>query len=345
MAFTLRELAEHIGGRIVGDPKTQIVRPNTINEAGEGDITFLSNRKYEKALRETRASAVIISTDYEKTIKTAAIVTKNPYLAFAKIVAYMIPARQLPKPGIHPTAVVSASARLGKDVAIGPHCVIEDDAAIGDRVAIYPGAYIGRGVKVGADTVIYPNTVIYDETVVGERVILHANVTLGSDGFGFAPDGEAYFKIPQVGNTIIEDDVSIGANTVINRGALHCTIVRKGCKIDSNCVISHNVDVGENTLMISQVGISGTVKIGRHCLFTGQVGVAGHLEIGDNVTIGAQSGVTHDLPGNATYLASPAVPIEQARQQYAALSKLPALRKQIRDLEKRIEELEGKGGS
>ncbi|NOZ19661.1 MAG: UDP-3-O-(3-hydroxymyristoyl)glucosamine N-acyltransferase [Planctomycetes bacterium] len=344
MAFTLRELAEHIGGNVVGDPETKILRPNTIHGAGEGDITFLSNKKYEKALDDTKASAVVISPEHEDHVKTAAIISDNPYLAFAKIVDYMIPGRPRPAAGVHPTAVVSQSAQVGDEAAIGPYCVIGDDVSIGDRVAIYSNVYVGKGTTIGEDTVIYPNTVLYDQTVIGRRVILHANVTIGSDGFGFAPDGAEYYKIPQIGNAIIEDDVSIGANTVINRGALQYTIIRKGCKIDSNCVISHNVDVGENTLMISQVGISGTVKIGKHCLFTGQVGVVGHLEIGDNVTVAAQSGVTHDLPDGSTYFGTPAVPIKEAREQFAALHKLPTLRKQIRKLEMRVEELENAKG-
>lgn len=345
MAFTLKELADCVGGKVLGDPATEIVRANTIEDAGEGDITFLSNKKYEKLLSSTKASAVVLSPAYGD-IGRPAIVSKNPYLAFARILAYMTGERR-PKPGVHPTALIAPSARIGNEVSIGPHVVIEEGVSVGDRSALHSGVYLGRGVQVGCDTVIHPNTVIYDETVIGSRVIIHANVTLGSDGFGFAPDGEKYYKIPQIGITIIEDDVSIGANSVVNRGALKYTIVRKGSKIDSNCVISHNVDIGENTLMISQVGVSGTVKIGKHCLFTGQVGVAGHIEIGDNVTIGAQSGVTHDLPGNATYLGSPAVPIKQARQQYAAISKLPGLRQQVRQIEKKIEELERqlKGGT
>jgi len=341
MAFTLQELADHVGGKVVGNPATEILRPNTIEEAGEGDITFVSNEKYAKLLESTKASAIVVSPEHAEMVGTA-VVSENPYLAFAQIVEHMVGYRPRPEPGIHPAAAVSESATLGKDVSVGPYAVIAEDVSIGDRVAIYPGVFIGPKCTVGEDTVIYPNAVIYNDTVIGRRVIIHANVTLGSDGFGFAPDGEAYYKIPQVGHAILEDDVSIGANTVINRGALKYTIIRKGCKIDSNCVISHNVDVGDNTLMISQVGISGTVTIGKHCLFAGQAGVAGHLAIGDNVAIGAQSGVTHDLPGGKTYLGSPAAPIGQARKRYASYNKLPSLMKHIRDLEKRIEALEEK---
>jgi len=339
MARTLRELAEFVGGEVVGDGNIEIRRVMPIDKAEEGDITFLANPKYEKAAAETRASAIIVSPEH-KGISKNLLVSDNPYLAFAKILRYMYGDRPRPAAGIHELAVVSETAKIGKDVHIGPNAFIGEEVEIGDRVVIYPCVYIGDKCKVGADTIIYPNAVIYPDSIIGKRVVLHANVTIGSDGFGFAPNGEKYYPIPQVGIAVIEDDVSIGANSVINRGALDKTIIRRGTKIDSNCVISHNVDVGENTLMISLVGVSGSTKIGKHVTLAGQVGVAGHLEIGDNVTVGAQAGVTHDLTANKTYLGSPAAPIEETRQRIAALTKLPKLRKQIRELEKKVEALE-----
>jgi len=341
MTKTLQELADYVGGRVIGDGNIPICRVMTIDKAREGDITFLSNVKYEKAAKKTQASALIVSPK-DTGIEKPLLVCDNPYLAFAKIVELMSPPPPRPEQGVHELAVVSPTAKIGKDVSICANAFVANEAEIGDRVVLYPGVYIGERCVIGEDTVIYPNTAVYYGTVIGKRVILHANVTIGSEGFGFAPDGERYYKIPQVGITVIEDDVSVGANTVINRAALDKTIIHRGTKIDSNCVISHNVEVGENTLMISQVGISGSCKIGKHVTLAGQVGVEGHLEIGDNVTVGGQAGVTHSLAPNKTYLGSPAAPINETRQRVAALTKLPELRKRLRILEQRLEELEKK---
>jgi len=241
--------------------------------------------------------------------------------------------------GVHPSACVAETARLGRDVSVGPHVVVEDGAVIGDEATLMAGVYVGPGVEIGSGTVIHPNASLYRRVKVGDRCVIHANVTLGSSGFGFAPNGRRYEPIPQVGRTLVGDDVSIGAGSVINRGALGDTTIGAGTKIDSLVIISHNVEVGENCLFVSQVGVSGSVKIGNHCSFGGQVGIAGHIEIGDNVRVAAQSGVSSSLAANGAYFGSPARPMDETRRTIAALRKLPELRQEIRRVQKHMSEI------
>ena len=207
-------------------------------------------------------------------------------------------------------------------------------------MVLYPCVHIGDHCTIGDDTIIYPNAVIYNDTVIGKRVTIHSNTVIGSSGFGYAPDGQSYYKIPQTGIAVIEDDVDIGANTTINRAVLGETIIRKGTKIDSQVVISHNVEIGENSLIVSQVGIAGSTKIGKHVTLAGGVGVVGHIKIGDNVTVGGHSGVANDLSDNGTYLGTPALPIQRMRRCYVIIEKLPEMREYIKTLEKRIKQLE-----
>ena len=338
MGVKLKELAALVGGEVVGDPELVIERVAPIEVAQPGDITFVANRKYVPCTRTTKASAIIVSPEFRQ-LKRNLIVTQNPYLAFARAVGILMEEKGGRTPGIHPAAVVSPDARIGRDVVVGPHVTVEGGAHIGDRVTLMAAVYIGRGASVGDDTVIHPNAAVYHGVRVGCRCIIHANVTLGSDGFGWAPNGQGYERIPQVGATVVGDDVSIGANSVINRGALGNTSIGNGTKIDSLVIISHNVEVGENCLFVSQVGISGTVKIGNHCSFGGQAGVAGHLTIGDNVQVAGQAGVSHHLESNGTYFGSPARPIREMRRAVAAFRRLPELRDEIRHVQKRMTEI------
>jgi len=338
MAMKLKEIAALVGGEVVGDPEIVIERVAPIQDAQPGDITFVSNPKYAPHAETTKASAIIVSPKL-KDLGRALIVVKNPYLANARLVGALMEDHPPRVPGIHPSAVVADSARIGEDAVIGPHVVIEDEVELGDGVTIMAGVALARGVSIGDETIIHPNTTLYRRVKIGKRCIIHANVTLGSSGFGFAPNGHHYERIPQVGNTIVGDDVSIGANSVINRGALNDTIIGSGTKIDSLVIISHNVTVGEDCLFVSQVGISGTVKIGKHATFGGQVGVAGHLEIGDNVMVAAQSGVSGNLAANGAYFGSPARPMSETKRTYAALHRLPELRKEIRRVQKHMSEL------
>jgi len=338
MALKLKDIAALVGGEVVGDPEVMINRVAPIREAQPGEITFVHNEKYMSFARTTRASAIIVSPQGRQ-LKRNLIVVENPYLAFAKAVGALME-KDLPRvAGTHPSAVVDAGARIGSDVSIGPHVVVEKDAAIAAGATIMANGFIGHGVRVGEGTTIYPNTTLYHGVRVGKRGTIHANVSIGSSGFGWAPNGSRYERIPQVGTTVIGDDVSIGAGTIINRGALGNTTIGNGTKIDSLVIISHNVEIGENCLLVSQVGISGTVKIGNHVTLGGQVGVAGHLEIGDNVQVAAQSGVSRSLPANGVYFGSPARPMSHAKRTIAAIQKLPELRDEIRNVQKRMSEI------
>lgn len=339
MEKTLQELAEHVGGTVIGDPSTKIRGILGIDEAEEGHITFISNDKYTRKIQQTRASAVIVSPKL-KEVKKNLLICNNPYLAFAKIVELMIYKKPTYTKGIDPFARIAKTAVIGQEVSIHAYVHIGENARIGNRVVLHPCVYVGNQCTIDDDTVIYPNAVIYHDTIIGKRVTIHSNTVIGSSGFGYAPDGEGYYKIPQVGITVIEDDVDIGANTTINRAALGETIIRKGTKIDSQVVISHNVEIGENSLIVSQVGIAGTAKIGRHVTLAGGVGIVGHINIGNNVTVGGRSGVVSDIPDNETYLGAPALPIHRMRRCYVAIEKLPEMREYIKTLEKRIQKLE-----
>jgi len=338
MGLKLKDLAARIGGSVQGDGEVMIERVAPIDRAQADEITFLTNPRYLPHAETTGAGAVIVSPEMRK-LKLNLLVTDNPYLAFARAVGVLMGERRERRPGIHPSAAIAEDARIGDGVEVGPHVTVESGARIGDGVVIMSGSYIGPGASIGDETIIHPNVSIYRRVRVGKRCIIHANVVLGSSGFGWAPDGDRYEEIPQVGDTVVGDDVSIGSGTVINRGALGDTTIGSGTKIDSLVIISHNVEVGENCLFVSQAGISGSVKIGNHVTFGGQVGVSGHLKIGDNVRVAAQAGVTRDLAADKAYLGAPARPIQEMRRAFAAFNKLPELRNDIRHVQKRMEQL------
>ena len=335
MGLKLKDLADRLGGEVQGNGEVMIERVATIEHAGDGEIAFLSNDRYESYARTTKAAAIIVSPQ-KKSLKANLLITKNPYLAFARAVAILMEEKRPGRPGIHPSAVIAEGVKLGGNVEIGPRVVIEEGAVIGDAVIIMAGAYIGPGVSVDKETVIHPNASLYRKVRIGKRCIIHSNVVIGSDGFAWAPNGVSYERIPQVGATVVGDDVSIGAGSIINRGALNDTTIGSGTKIDSLVIISHNVEIGKNCLFVSQVGVSGSVKIGNHCTFGGQVGIAGHLTIGDNVQVAAQAGVNRDLAPDKAYLGAPAKPINEMRRAFAAFSRLPELRNEIKRVQKRM---------
>lgn len=338
MGLTLREVAKAIGGEVVGNDAVIIERVAPIELAGEGDLTFLSNQKYIPFLGSTKASAVIVEPRFRQSNRTLVLMA-NPYLGFARAVELLM-RKPIPRiAGVHPTATVAPDAKIGKNVSIGPRVTVEAEADIGDGVTLMPGVYVGVGVTIGENTIIHPNTTLYQGTRIGKRCIIHGNVVMGSDGFGWAPEGTKFVPIPQVGVTVIGDDVSVGAGSIINKGGLGNTSVGRGTKIDSLVIISHNVEVGEDCLFVSQVGISGSVKIGNHVTLGGQVGVAGHIKIGDNVMVAAQSGVSNTLEPNGQYFGSPARPIHQTKRTLAALNKLPELRDEIRHVQRRMRQI------
>ncbi|WP_435052257.1 UDP-3-O-(3-hydroxymyristoyl)glucosamine N-acyltransferase [Geoanaerobacter pelophilus] len=338
MNKSLQELADYLDGKVIGDPSVLVSGLASLDDAREGEITFLANPRYAAKVASTKASAVVLPPGADGHGKNV-IETANPYLAFAKLLT-LFHVRS-PKPqGVMPGAFVGANVALGADVTVYPGATVLDGSKLGDRVVIYPGAVVYQGVTIGDDVTIHANTVIRERCIIGNRVIIHSGVVIGSDGFGYAPDGEQWFKIPQVGIVIIEDDVEVGANCTIDRAALEVTRIGKGTKIDNLVQIAHNCQIGENCMIVAQVGIAGSTKIGKHVTFAGQSAVVGHLTIGDNSMIGAKSGVACNLPAGSLVSGIPAYDHRQWLKTSAIVPKLPEMKKTLGTLEKRIADLE-----
>lgn len=338
MKKTLKELAEWVGGAIIGDGEVEISGVAPIEEAEPGEITFIANPKYLSKLSETRASAVIVSQDIREANKPL-LSSVNPYLAFGKILS-LYSQKPYQARGVDSGAFVSPTASLGKDISIFPSVYIGDRCSIGDRVTLYPGVCVGEESVIGEDSILYPNVSVYPRTTIGKRVILHAGVVIGSDGFGYAKDGKKNVKVPQVGTVEIEDDVEIGANTTVDRATLGKTILRRGVKIDNLVQVAHNVVIGEDSVVVAQVGISGSTKLGSNVTVGGQVGFVGHIDIGDNVMIGAQSGVMNDLASNQAYTGTPAIPHREFMRIVVSYLKLPDMKKLLSDIDKRLKKIE-----
>jgi len=338
MKKKLKELAQWVDGTVIGDGEIEISGVSAIDEAKAGEITFIANPKYLPKLNETRASAVIVSKEVPRGEKPLLSVA-NPYLAFAKILTFFSQKTHPPQ-GIDSNAWISPTARLGKDLTLYPFVYIGDRCSIGDRVILYPGVCIGEDSSIGEDSVLYPNVSIYSGTAIGKRVILHSGVVIGSDGFGYVKEGKKNVKIPQIGGVEIEDDVEIGSNTTVDRATLGKTIIRRGVKIDNLVQVAHNVIVGEDSIIVAQVGISGSTKIGSNVTLAGQVGMVGHIEIGDNVIVGAQSGVGHDLPANQVFTGTPAIPHREYLRSVTVFPKLPEMRRTLIEIEKRLKKIE-----
>jgi UDP-3-O-[3-hydroxymyristoyl] glucosamine N-acyltransferase len=344
----LKDIADLLHGRVVGDADIEIFHVAKIEEAGNGDITFLANPKYEKYLSTTKASAVVVSADLdEKKLngrgrQIAFVEVDDPYVSFLQLLKALEPAEDFSFAGVHPTAVVAASAKLGANVAIGAHVVVGERVRVGENSKISHGSVVGDDVVLGSDVRIYPNVTLREKCRIGDRVIIHPGAVIGSDGFGFAPDKDGvYKKIPQVGTVVIEDDVEIGANCTIDRATMGETLIKRGVKLDNLVHVAHNVVIGEGTMIAAQAGIAGSTKVGRRVLMGGQVGIIGHVEIADNVAIIAQSGVSKSLtkPG-ATYFGAPAKEQRVAFRIEAALRHLPELLEEVKRLREKIESLE-----
>jgi len=338
MKRKLKELAELVGGTVLGDGEVEIGGVAPIEEAQPGEITFITQSKYLPLLKETDASAVIVSPEVSFENKPLLRVA-NPSLAYVKILG-LFSYQPYHSKGIDPNARVSPTARLGRDLTVYPFVYIGDRCQIEDRVTLYPGVYVGEDSLIGEDSVLYPNDSIYPRTLVGKRVILHSGVVVGSDGFGYVKEGKKNVKIPQTGRVEIEDDVEIGANTTVDRATLGKTLIRRGVKIDNLVQIAHNVVIGEDSILVAQVGIAGSTKVGSNVTLAGQVGLVDHIEIGDNVIVGAQSGVNHDLPGNGIYTGSPPLPHREFLRMISVMPRLPEMRRTLVDLEKRLKKIE-----
>ena len=339
MQMTLKEIATLIRGEVVGDERTVVSGIGGIKEARPGDLTFLSNARYLPLLQTTAASAVITSRDVQQAGKPI-IRTDNPSLAFAEAAKILTPMDVHHPQGIHPTAVISERARVGRGVAVGPYVVIDDGAEIGERTILYPFVYVGRDARIGAESLLYPQVMLREGVTVGRRVIIHSGAVIGSDGFGFETVDGVHHKIPQTGTVVIEDDVELGANVSIDRARFGITRIGQGTKVDNLVHIAHNVTVGPHALLIAQVGISGSTTLGHHVTLAGQVGVVGHITIGDHAVVGAQGGVTKSVPAGEVWWGYPARPMDEVKKSYASVKLLPKLFKRVDALTKQVEALE-----
>jgi UDP-3-O-[3-hydroxymyristoyl] glucosamine N-acyltransferase len=338
----LSEIARHIGAGIDGDGDLEIKGVARIEDAGKGDITFISEQRYEKYFERTGASAVIVRKDFKRRRDDVSLLlVDEPYLAFILVLKLFSQKVELLPKGIHPSASVPESAKIGHDVRIGANVVIGERVKIGDRTIIMHGTVLGDDVLIGSDTLIYPNVTIYNRCRIGSRVIIHSGTVIGSDGFGFIPKGDGtYEKVPQIGIVVIEDDVEIGSNCSIDRATVGETIVRRGSKLDNLIQVGHNVIIGENTVIAAQTGIAGSTKIGRNCVIAGQVGITGHIEIAERTTIAAQSGVSKPIkePGKI-YFGYPAKERSVAHRIEGAIRQLPELIREFREIKNKIEKI------
>lgn len=337
---TLKELAAYVGGTVQGDENLTVNGLAPLENAGPDTITFLANPKYAAKVADTKAGAVLMAHGGERYGRNT-IEVANPYLGFAKLLTLFY-VKPHPPLGILQGANIGAAVTLGDNISIYPGACIGNNASIGARTVIHSGAVVYEGAVIGEDCVIHANATVRERCRIGNRCIIQPGAVIGSDGFGYAPDGSSYYRIPQIGIVIVEDDVEIGANTCIDRAALEVTLIKRGTKLDNLVQVAHNCQIGEDCMIVSQVGISGSTKIGNHVTLAGQVGVAGHLSIGDNVMVGAQSGVPSSLAADAGYSGSPTMPHKEWLRAMAVIHRLPELKKTVNALEKRIAELESK---
>ena len=340
MEFSAKQIAEFIQGTIVGDENATVHTFAKIEEGIPGAISFLSNPKYTHYIYDTQSSIVLVNKDFEpeKEIKATLIKVDNAYESLAKLLN-LYEMSKPKKTGIDPLAYIAPTAKIGENVYIAPFACVGDNAVIGDNTSLHPHATVSSGAKVGSNCILYPHATVYHDCRVGNNCILHAGSVVGADGFGFAPSPEGYEKIPQIGIAILEDNVEIGANTCIDRATMGATIIRKGVKLDNLIQIAHNVEVGSNTVMASQVGVAGSTKIGEWCMLGGQVGVAGHITIGNKVNMGAQSGVHGSIKDGEALIGTPPIGLKNYFKSSAVFKKLPDMYLELNSLKKEIEEL------
>lgn len=333
MPFTAAEIAKHIQGEVVGDAAITLSGFAPADRAQQGDLTFAENADYLARAEQSAASAIIVAGSF--TSRKVLIRVPNPRVAFAKVLGLFFP-EPAPPPGIHSTAVIHPSAQVDPTVHVGPWCVIGERVRIGAQSVLQGGNHVAADCTVGDGVVLFPNVTLYARTQIGNRVRIHSGTIIGSDGFGYVQDAGIHRKVPQIGNVIIGDDVEIGANVTVDRGALGPTVIGKGTKIDNLVQIAHNVVVGEHCLVISQVGVAGSTRLGNYVTLGGQVGLAGHLKLGNRVSVAAQSGVMHDIPDGEVWLGTPAQPDRKTKRQMIAVQHLPDLLRRVAALEKAL---------
>jgi UDP-3-O-[3-hydroxymyristoyl] glucosamine N-acyltransferase len=334
--YRLGEIVARLGGELIGDPGAEIRRMATLESAGPGDLSFLSHPKYRGQLRGTRASAVILASDERDATTLPRILCENPYVYFARAAQLLNPEPR-PAPGVHPQALIEAGAIVPDSATVGAGCRIGRETRLGERVVVDFGCSIGDGAVIGEETRLYPAVTVYPHCVIGKRAVIHSGAVIGADGFGMAPDGERWIKIPQTGRVVIGDDVEIGANTTIDRGALDDTVIEDGVKLDNQIQIGHNVRVGAHTAMAGCVAVAGSTRIGRHCAIGGAARIFGHLEIADRVTISAATVVTKSIPRAGVYTGVlPSAPSHEWARTVAHLRGLDDLVTRVRELEKQL---------
>lgn len=330
----LKQLADKVGGRVSGDPEAEITGVSGIDEAKEGDITFLSDKRMMAALEKTEASAVILKEEL-KGLNINMLIVENPHLVFAKVLEVFYK-KPYEASGVSDKAVIGENVKMGDDISICPSAFIGNDVTLGARITVSPGAYIGDNVHIGDDSYIYPNVTVRENVKIGSNVTVHSGTVIGCDGFGYVFDGGEHYKIPQVGGVIIEDDVEIGANVIIDRATVGNTVIGAGTKIDNLVQIAHNVKIGKKCIIVAQVGISGSVEIGDGAVLAGKVGVTDHVKIGSGAKLGAGSGVVKDIPDNQIYSGSPALPHMTWLRAQNIYSKLPGYIRRLQAIERKI---------
>lgn len=335
----LDQLADIVGGRLCGDASIGISGVASLDTAGPEEITFLANDRLKSLLASSRAAAIVATPKLEGKIDKPLVVVDNPYLAFARLLTFFR-TQPFESQGIAAEAVIHPEAEVAAEVTVSPGCVVEAGARIGTKTTLHPNVVVYRNAVIGEGCTLHAGSIVREECRLGNRVILQPGAVVGADGFGYAADGEAYVKIPQVGRVIVEDDVEIGASATIDRGTLGDTRIGRGTKIDNLVQVGHNVQIGENCILVSQVGIAGSTKIGKHCTFGGQAGATGHVEIGDNVTIAGRGGVTNDVPSDSSLAGMPPMPHREWLRTTASLAYLPDLRREVSRLKHQLEELE-----
>ena len=340
MTLSAQQITDILNGTIEGNPAVEVNSFSKIEEGKPGTLTFLANQKYESYIYTTQADIVLVNNDFVPTapIRPTLIKVQNAYAALATLL-HRAEQSKTKKSGIDSTAWIASSAKIGENCYVGNMAFIGEHTVIGANCLIYPHAYIGDHVTMGDHTIVYPHATIFDDCIIGNHCILQAGTIIGADGFGFASEGDAYLKIPQLGNVILEDEVEVGANTTIDRAVIGSTIIRRGAKLDNLIQIAHNVEVGEHTVMAAQTGIAGSTKVGNHCMLGGQVGLAGHLKIGDHVKLGAQSGVMRNVEKPGAYIG---YPLQNAREFFrdtVYIKKLPEILQTMQQLKKELEQL------
>ncbi len=345
MEFTLNQIAGMLGGQVRGDGSQKIIMLAKIQDAKEGQIAFLANPKYEQYIYTTHATAVIVQKDFQpkKEVRSALILVDDPYSSFTVLLEEYHKLISFQKSGVEQPSFIGEHTTIGKNIYRGAFSYIGSNARVGDNVKIYPHVFVGDDVEIGNNVILHANVKLYAGTKIGNNCVIHSGTVIGSDGFGFAPQEDGTYKtIPQLGNVILEDNVTIGANTVIDCATLFgdATIIRNGAKLDNLIQIAHNVEVGKNTVIAAQTGISGSTRVGENCMIGGQVGIAGHLVIANSTSIAAQSGISKASMEGERLMGYPAYDIKEYFRSYAVFKKLPDLNYRLRELEKKIRSLD-----